>query len=205
MDLTLSILEKSDLTALVLTDTTVGWGTGGNVAITAIDNVSHTLHLDVKKKTLTGTVVYDTINLYTDADFGGPWTSQSDLVFTITPMKLLVDGAVESGVTADSTIEDAVYTFTYTLDEGLGTELSVEVVVLAYNDIKTKVYTKLRQVHPIYNAYDFRSKEISDTLLQYSLLKSIEAMAYVALEDELVEMLDTIQKINTNGSNYTWQ
>ena len=201
--LSLSVLEQNDSKALVFTDNTGygtgGWGDSGNIEPSDIDNSTHTLSLDITRKTLENTVIYDTIPLI------GPWATSATMIFTITPMDLLISGIVEDGVTVDSEIIDAIYTCVYTLDEGLPTQVIYTVYVLAYNQIKVKVYEKLRTVPQIYNAYDSRSKEISDTLLQYTILKSIEAMAYVALEDELLETLDTIQKLNTNGSNYTWQ
>lgn len=199
MELRLSILERNDATALVFTDTSIGWGLDGFPNFTEINGVTHTLHLYLTRKTLDATTSFDVINLT------GSWTEQSDMVYTITASDLLVNGVPEDGVTSDTKIQDAIYTCLYVLDEDLATEAEYSVDFLAYIQIKTKVYDKLRQVLAIYNAYDSRSKEISDSLLQYTFLKAIEASAYVALEDELLETLDTIEKINTNGSNYTWQ
>lgn len=218
LTLSLSVQESNDSKSLILTDNsgegTTGWNGITNPAVTDIrstlDYISwnnvYVITLEITRKSSTEEIVYDTINLY-DLN-GGGFTTVDDLVFTITPMELLVDGVVESGVTADSKLIDGIYEIRYHgvgYDWGDSNDIEYNVTLLLYNQIKTKVYQRLRIVPEIYNAYDSRSKEISDTLLQYVLLRSMDASAYVALEQELLNTLETINKINTNGSNYTWQ
>lgn len=207
IELNLSVLESNDSKTLVFTDTTGistnGWGDSGNIDVTDIDGITHTLELQLTFKTNAETVVYDTIDLYSDVDFGGPWTTVADLVFAITADKLMVNGVSE--FTIEDMIPDGIMDVTYTVDAGLGTEDIFTMTVLVYNQIRNKVYDRLRQIPKIYASYDFRGKEISDTTLMYSLVKSMEAGAYIALEEELLNTLDTVEKLYTNGSNYTWQ
>ena len=209
MVISLSALEQNDNKALVFTDNTGtgtdGWG-GRNPDITDINGTTSKLMLDITYVSDSETIVYDTINLYNDSDFGGPWTTPADLVFTITPLKLLIDGLVVSGVTSDSTINDGIYKLVYWLnDNDTRTDVEFKLDLFVYGIIRNKVYNKLRQIIPIYNEYNSRSQEISDVMLQFSFLKSMEAMAYVALQSELLNALDATIKLNSNGSNYTWQ
>lgn len=212
---TCSILEQNDSLGLVFTDTTglysgsnlTGWGSP-NIATTAIGafnpSTGHSLELQLTKTTIDTTVVYDYIDLYTV--FGSSYfTDNTKLVFTIPHTLLKVNGIVESGITTNSPIEDAIWVITYIVDRDKIASNFSTVTLFTYNQVKVKVYDKLRQISPIYMSYDNRSKEISDTLLLYSLIKGMEASAYVALEQELLNTLDTCEKILVNGSNYTWQ
>jgi len=198
LTLTLSVLESNDASSLVFTDTTgstatTAWGQDGNINVTDIDGSTHTLELSLIHKNADGTITYDTIDLY--AEFG-PFTTTADLVFTITPDLLLVSGAGNS----DDTLADGIYEVAYAVDTSI-----TNMTVFAYSNIRNATYDRLRQIPSIYNSYDSRSKEIDDTLLQYSFIKSMEASAYVALETELINILDAAEKLNVNGCNYTWK
>jgi hypothetical protein len=210
LDLSCTVQEQNDSLALIFTDNTGddtvegGWGYDTNLDVTDIDGNTHTLELKLTIKTLSATTEYDYIDLY---DEFGPFTTVDDLVFTIPMTMLLVDDVLPSGVDATTTITEGIITVEYIVDRDSqgGTEATYTFDMLSYNQSKIKVYDKLRQISAIYNAYDSRSKEIDDSLLMYSILKGIEASAYVALEDDLLEELDTLATLYENGSNYTWK
>ena len=206
LEISCSSLEQNDSLGLVFTDTTGtstnGWGNGGNINVTDINGSTHTLELQLTKVTQDNNVVYDYINLYTEF---GPFTTIADLVFTISHTLLKVNGVIEDGVSSTTPIEDAIWNIQYVVDRTLAGENIFLLSIFTYNQVKVQVYDKLRQISPIYMSYDNRSKEISDSLLLYGLVKGMEASAYVALEKELLNTLDTCEKILTNGSNYTWQ
>jgi hypothetical protein len=202
LEIKLSALEQNDCAALVLTDTTLtdstGWDESGNAAITDIAEASNKLELSIVYTNILETITYDTINCYTV--FGGPFTTQADLEFTLLPTMLKVSGITEFA--SDSVIPDGLWNITYTY----GTTVSTyQLDMFVEGDIRNKIYERMRNLPSIYNAYDSRSQEISDTILMYSMLKSLEAMAYVALTDELINTLDALEKLYSNGSNYTWQ
>jgi hypothetical protein len=212
LEITCSVLEQNDSKALVFTDNTptgeaTSWGEGGNIAVTDIDGSTHTLELQLTFKTSAETVEYDYIDLY---DEFGPFTTQADLVFTITPLLLKVDGSVPDGITSDSLITDGVVYITYVVDRDLGTENVFEEVALAYTQIREKVYDKLRLLDmakfstytmPLSTEY---TRGISDCLFMYTYIKAMEASAYVNLEQEILNELDAVEKLYVNGCNYTW-
>jgi hypothetical protein len=207
LNLDFTILEESNNNAIVITDVTTNWGVAnGNIEITAINDIDYTLTLDVTFNSKDQVIVYNQINLYSNPSFGGPWTTQSDLVFRLTPSEL-TSTQVISNTEDSSLIQDGVYEITYTLTY-VNTADSPAIAtkkVLINGIVRNKVYTNLKDIPKIYDAYDFRGKEIDDTLLQYALLKSQEASAYVALEQDLLDNLDTLQKLLINGTNYTWK
>lgn len=202
LSLSLTVLENNDASALTFTDATGttgtgGWGQSGNINPSDIDGNTHTLTMQLTHKTVAGETVYNTIDLYTAF---GPFTTVDDLVFEITP-DMLIDSNSES----PDSILDGIYEVTYIVDEDLGTEVVLNMTIFAYSLIRNNVYDRLRQIPQIYNSTDSRSKEIDDTLFMYAFLKAMEASAYVALEDELMNDLDATEKLYLNGSNYTWK
>jgi hypothetical protein len=144
--------------------------------------------------------VKDQVDLYTA--FTGPWTLQSELVFTITAALL--------GDTADTELEDGLYELTYSITysgDGLTTSKTdtLTVTVLVYGQVKVGTYEKLRSISTLYMCSNgCPNDEIAEADLCGAYLSSIEASAYTAKTEELLDMLVTLDNILENGSNITW-
>jgi hypothetical protein len=138
------------------------------------------------------------VDLY--AEFGGPWTDVSELVYTITS-DLLGDGA-------DQLLEDGLYALeynvTYTGEDQLGattvTQL-LEVTILVYGQVKVAVYDKYRQIPAWCDCKDDDALHfILETDLCGAYLTAIETSAYIAKTEELINMLIVLDDMVKNGS-----
>ena len=196
LTLSLSYSERNDNKVLTLTDTTVDWGTGGNIATTAITSLT----LDTTITTSNGTaVVYDQIDLL--ASFG-TFSTQADMVFPLDCTDFEVSGVALG--TATDELPDGIYTFTYVVDEGLGTEVSYTESILIEGRVRVAVYEMLRTLPTTYSCEECKTKEIMDIIFCKGLLDSMEAAGYVAENDDLINQLYTLERLITNGSSYTW-
>lgn len=139
------------------------------------------------------------VDLYTA--FTGPWSTQSELVYTVTAALL--------GDTTGSLLVDGLYELTYALTydgDGAATKTDTLVVtILVYGQVKVATYEKLREISTWYMCQDGRAKsEISEADLCGAYLSSIENSAYIAKTEELLNMLVVLDNIVQNGSNITW-
>ena len=201
VSLALSYSERNDNKVLTLTDVTTNWGVGGNEAVTALT----TLTLDVSRGCSDGTeVVYDQINLITLFGSGTnpEFPTQSTMVFPLTCAILKISG-VAIGAATDE-LPDGIYTFTYVLDENLGTEVSLTTDILVEGKVRAAVYELLRDLPDTYNCKECKSKEILDTIYCYGLLNAMESSGYVAKNTELLNQLYVLERMVTNGSSYSW-
>jgi len=193
MALALTYSERNDNKLLTLTDVTTTWGSAPLPAIAAIA----TLTLDV---TITGSdntdTVCDQIDLVTLEGLDGSST-QSDLVYELSCLTLGIGAATDE-------LPDGVYEFTYIVDEGLATEVSLVESILVQGRVRASVYELLRALPTTYNCQECKTKEIMDTIFAYGLLNSLEAAGYVAKNEELINQLYTLERIITNGSSYSW-
>lgn len=188
----LSYTQRNDNKLLTITDTTIDYGTGGNIAVAAIT----TLTLDVTITVSDGTVTaYDQIDLF---DVFGGFAVQADLVFPI-DCTLLEDSGAALG-TASDLLPDGVYDFVYTINT---TNIFTE-SILVEGQIRAAVYEKLRALPVTYNCAECKTKEIMDTIFCYGLLNSLESAGYVAKNEELVNQLFVLERLVTNGSSYSW-
>jgi hypothetical protein len=198
LTLSLSYTERNDNKLLTITDTTVDWGTGGNIDVSAIT----TLTLNVNITTSNGTSKdYTQIDLVDLNGLGGSST-QTDLVFEL-DCSILEIGGVSIGTNTDY-IPDGVWNFTYTVDEGLGTEVSFTESILVEGRVRVSLYELGRTLPTIYNCGECKSKQIMDTVFGYGLLNVLESNGYVAKNEELVNQLYVLERIITNGSTYSW-
>ncbi len=154
-----------------------------DVVVTGVDQVS---------------VTKPTINLF--AQFG-PFTTQADMVYTITAALL--------GDTADSILPDGLYALDYNIRVqvagGPPVDSTLNVIILVYGIVKAATYEKLRNISVLYMCNDgCPSPEISEADLCGAYLSSIENSAYVAKTEELMNMLIVLDNIIKNGSNITW-
>ena len=209
LSLAFTVAERNDNKLITITDATGvyaavtnegGWGGAPNPLVTGIDGTTHTLELFISIQTSGGvTTLYDGIDLYALA---GPFATVADLVFDI-DCSMLEDGGVALG-TADSEFPDGIYTFTYVYDYELGTEISTSAAALLEGRVRNAIYELYRTIPTIYNCQDCKSKEVLDIIFAKSYYSAMIASAYVARETELINMLAVIERLITNGSNYTW-
>jgi len=205
--LNLSLLERNDSKLLTFTDTSTGWGTSGDPDVTAIQALSsqtYALTLSITIHTTTSSTIYDTIDLY-GKGLATPFTAQSDLVFALNCSNFTVSG----NPLGDSTtlFPDGIYDLTYNVQHytgGVWTTLrTVTLYALVYGQVKSEVYDKLRQV-PILYSYTEPPRNILEAELYNTFLESIEKSAYIAKKTELLDMLETLERLLLNGSNYPW-
>ena len=225
LNLDLSYSQSNDATTLTITDSSgtyhvgdnpTGWGapnprvaftfadivTSANVA--SYSPIKYHLTLDVTVTDKNGTeTVYDQINLWNHN--GGAFTAIADLTWDFTPASFISDSTA-MGLATDK-LDDGVYEITYQLANnytGVAIDNVVESVLID-GDVRIDVYNKLRQISVDYdNENNDKSKDIMEALLAYSYLQSIEASASVAMTEEISNMLYSLDKLVSDGSNYTW-
>ncbi len=133
------------------------------------------------------------VDLYSEF---GPFSSQNDMVYTITAALL--------GDTANTVLEDGLYALTYSLTTPLGVT-TLSVTILVYGIVKVATYEKLRNINIWYMCLDgCPTSDIQEADLCGAYLSSIENSAYVAKTEELLNMLTVLNNIILNGSNITW-
>lgn len=201
--LNFSALERNDNKLLTLTDTSTGWGSPNVTDITARTSLTYSLTLDITINTINSVIVYDQIDCY--VLHGGAFTTQADLVFPIDASKLIGP----NGPIGDSTVllPDGIYDVIYKVQHWNGSswdDVNVFTVsILIDGQIKVKVYDKLRKVYKwSYSPDGYRS--INEASYYYTFLQSIEKSAFVARKSELLQMLETLERLLLNGSNYPW-
>jgi hypothetical protein len=204
--LELSALERNDSKLLTLTDVSTGWNTGGDPDFTSIairSNNTYSLTIDITLNTPTGVVIYDQIDGYLLGD--GPFAVQSDMVFPISATSLQINSSPLG--TIDTLLPDGIWDVTYKLQHyvtGSWVDVATKSVsILVYGQIKTKVYNKLRKV-PKWSECANGYRDISEASFYYTYLQSIEKSAFVARKAELLQMLETLERLLLNGSNYPW-
>jgi hypothetical protein len=222
MDLTLllSIEERNDNTALILTDVTSiiagGWGVNddhANFTYTSIDNSTYGLELVITVTTSDNTeTTYDAINLYTKGNDGDPtetaggYDTQSELVFTITAPMLK-----ESGVSAYSDgdeLPDGIYEIAYNIKSGVSLVTiyhHADFVVLVYGQVKNDVYESLRALTTNYDNFaDMDSPSIRETMFKYAYLKALATEEYLSRKEEALNVLYTLERMVINDSSNSW-
>lgn len=219
LGLSLSISQSNDATYLTVTDDTgvydavtndTGWGAPNEVVTDIVADTTTTalkihLLLDIIVTDKNGdSTTYDTINLY-DHDTTGPFADVTDLTWVINASDL-VSSSTAMGLSTDR-LTDGVWDITYTAqDANTGVAIDTySVSNLIDGNIRADVYDALREITRQYddNIND-ESKEIMESLLKYAFLQSINAAASVSEQDELVNMLWTLDKLNSDGSKYAW-
>lgn len=195
---TLSYEERNDNKLLTFTDTTVDWGSGGNINVVDVT----ALTLDITITTSNGTsTTYDQIDL---VDLFGDgvapeFDTQADMVFEIDASILMVN-SVAMG-TSDDELPDGLWDITYVVNTSAGT---FEDTILVDGRVRVAVYELLRALPTIYNCTECKSKTILDAIYAKALLDVIRSNAYIAKTEEILTILYTLERIITNGSNYTW-
>ena len=152
------------------------------------------------------TTTYDTIDLY-DLN-GAAFSDVTDLSWSVYADDLTIDSEA-MGESTDRLI-DGVWTITYTLQdaddaEATGTVATYEAEVLVDGDVRADVYDALREIPKQYddNIND-HIDDIMEALLKASYLRAINASASVSEKDSIINMLWTLDKLNSDGSKYDW-
>jgi hypothetical protein len=203
--LNLSVVERNDSKLITFTDTSTGWGTEGDPNVTNLDprtELTYSLTIDITINTSTEVIVCDQIDL---RDLFGPFTTTADLVFPLDYTTILSSGV---GVDSNEVLPDGIWDITYKVQQYVtGSWVDIDSYVfsvLIYGDVKTQVYNRLRQVPNLYNSKILMGRDIQEPLLYYTFLQSIEKSAFVARKEELLSMLETLERLLLNGSNYPW-
>ena len=201
--LSLSALERNDNELLTLTDVSTGWGTPNVTNITARTSLTYSLTLDITINNIDSIIVYDQIDCY--VLHGGVFATQADLVFALDATKLISsNGPIGNSSTV---LPDGIYDIVYKVQHWNGVSWDdinvLSISVLIDGQIKLKVYDKLRKVYKwSYSPDGYRN--INEASYYYTFLQSIEKSAFVARKSELLQMLETLERLLLNGSNYPW-
>lgn len=207
VSLNYTVVERNDSKTITFTDTSTGWNTGGDpnfTSIRALTSHTYALTLGITITSSTSAITYDDIDLYTIAPTV-PFTQQSDMVFTIDASKLKISGVAIGD--SNTELPDGIWDVTYNLLTYSGSAFSTTRTfsqgILIYGVVKSKVYNRLRQVP---NLYQLQSsyREINEIAFYNTYLESIQKSAFVAKRTELIAMLETLQRLLLNGSNYPW-
>lgn len=190
---TLSFTVRNDNKLITIADTTVDYGVGGNIAVT--DVTALTLDIEYTNSSNESTT-YDTINLY---NLFGPFVTQSDMSFELDPSHLVV-GSTAMG-DSDSEFLDGIYYFVYTINTD---EATKEYSVLLDGRVVNATYELLRMIPQYYLFSSCNNKEILDAIFTMAMIDSMESSAYVGNDEAILEQLSVIERLVTNGSNYTW-
>lgn len=190
---TLSFTVRNDNKLLTIADTTIDYNVGGNIAVT--DIISLTLDVEVITSNNIHTV-YDTIDLYS---LFGPFATLIDMSFALNPTHFLVS-SVPLG-TINTEFPDGIYYFTYTINT---TESTVDYDVLLDGKVVNATYELLRTIPEYYTCGSCNNKEIMDAIFTMAMIDSMESSAYVGNDEAILEQLAVIERLVTNGSNYTW-
>jgi hypothetical protein len=205
MALTLSFLavERNDSKLLTLTDTSVTWTTPSYTDIQARTSLTYSLTLDITINTPTLTTVYDQLDCYVIGS--GPFATQAAMIFPISAANLQISGSPLG--TTDTELPDGIWDIVYKLQHYTGGAwvdvASSTISILMYGQIKTKVYDKLRKV-PKWSELSSGYRDINEASYYYTYLQAIEKSAFVARKAELLQMLETLERLLLNGSNYPW-
>jgi hypothetical protein len=203
LTLSFSAVERNDSKLLTLTDTSATWTTPSYTDIAARTSLTYSLTLDITINTPTLTTVYDQLDCYVIGE--GPFATQSDMVFPISAADLQISASPLG--TTDTELPDGIWDIVYKLQQYTGGAwvdvASSTISILMYGQIKTKVYDKLRKV-PKWSELSSGYRDINEASYYYTYLQAIEKSAFVARKAELLQMLETLERLLLNGSNYPW-
>ena len=212
MALSLNILadERNDSKQVTIADASTGWGTDTSpdyteiVSTTGMQEGEYGLTLKITINTPTSSIQYDTIDLY-DLH-GGAFTTQEDMTFNIDASMLIVNNSALGD--SNTLLPDGVWDITYavvTMTNGYIVDYSTKSDgVLMIGQATKSVYDKLRLVPIYYNSKICKERDIKEAMFYNTFLSAVRKNAYIARRDELLEMLETLQRLLLNGSNYPW-
>lgn len=184
MSLKLLNEQSNDAKILLLTDDST-WGTAPLPAVSTITSVQ----LQIWYKTVNDQDYQD--DPYTiDYTFTTP--TQSELVFSITSDLI--------GLGTDQVLTDGVYKIQYIASDGTGIDpdpwdFDSALELLLDANIRNEVDKKVGKIPFLYYANNnYYTKTIDDALLSQSLYDGMNANAYVAQQDGILTVLETLQR-----------
>ncbi len=199
-----TVLERNDAEQITFTDTSTGWGTPNFTQIQALTSQTYALTLQITITSPSSVITYDTIDLYV-LNGSIHFTAQSQMVFNINASNLTLNG-VPLGLSI-STLTDGIWDITYNLlyyTGGVWTTLStLSNSILVDGLVQVEVYNRLMNVPNLYQL-QIGSRVINETMFMYTYLQAIEKSAFVAKRTELINELETLQRLLLNGSIYPW-
>lgn len=194
LSLNLAVSERNDNKVLTLTDASTGWGTGGDLNFTDIDDINHFLYvqINITSNANSSPIITSVVNI------PGPFVTQSDITIDI-------DASTIGLGTIDTLLPDGIYDITYYISDELDVVEYIKTLsALIIGQSQKAVYNKLRLLPIFYNSKTCKIRDVNEAKLYYAFLRSIEKNAYIAKRTELLEMLETLQRLLLNGSNYPW-
>jgi len=184
MALILNSEETNDGTILYLTDAST-WGSDSVPAFADVDSVA----LTVQYETPDGvSVVYnfDAQTIFTTAQ---GLADPSLLIYPITMVSLGIGAATDP-------LPDGIYTINYSVVDNAVTTDMDQIGILCDALIKTEVYRIVGDIQYQYYANNnYYTKQIDDALLIQSLYDSMQASAWVAKQEEIIKVLETLQRL----------
>ena len=189
MALDLTSEQTNDAKILYLTDAST-WGSDSIPAFATFKANMVSAELEISYKSTdypdgTDSVTVDISQIFTDA------TDETDLIYNIVfPIPSSLDGT-ETGI---SQLPDGVWTINYILTDNSDTyEVTLE--FLLDEIIKADVYKEVAKIPLKYLcANHYYTKQIDDILLISGLYYSLQANAYIAKQDYIIEILDTLER-----------
>lgn len=209
--LSFSSVERNDNKLLTITDDVgmydavtnpTGWG-APNLSVVDIDNLSHTLELDIVLTISSGvSTTFDSIDLYTLFAPVGGFLTVADLVFPL-DCSMLQEGGSALGTSSDE-FPDGLYKITYIVDRGLITEEASIVTILLDGVVANELYSLLRTLPVDYGLKECNTKRILDIIFMKTYLDSIHASVYSARTTSILDQLKVLERLLENVSTYTW-
>ena len=220
--LNLTLQQSNDARYLTLVDATGETDTGG-WGVSLNDDYDTVVSDGTTGNHLTFTVTvtdkngdetaYQPIDLHykTFGVGGGTYTQLSELTWTLYASDFItVDDSTAMG-TSDDRLIDGIWDIEYRIvevTEPAGTEgLSdtYDADLLVDGDVRADTFDALREITRQYdNNINDEIDEIMEALLKYAYLGCIEASGSVSERDNLINMLWTLDKLNSDGSKYDW-
>lgn len=174
--------QSNDARILYLTDNST-WDDGDLPAWGTITSAS----LEISYKTPdipdgTNDYTKDITDIFTGA------SSQSDLIFQITSIDIGLGGGLQ--------LPDGIYSVNYIVSNGVDTwQFDARIELLLDAIIKVKVYKIVGSTPAKYIcSNNYYTKPIDDNLLIQSLYDSLQANAYIAKQDGILAILETLQR-----------
>jgi len=186
MALILNNSQTNDAITLYLTDTST-WGSDGVPAFLDVDSVALTVQYETPDG-ITEAYPFDAQTIFDAAQLAGDETL---LIYPITMLSLGIGAATDP-------LPDGIYTINYSVVDNITTTSMDQLGILCDAIIKAEVYRRVGSIQYQYYANNnFYTKPIDDVLLLQSLYDSMLASAYVAKQEEIIKVLETLQRLTS--------
>lgn len=186
MGLVLTNTQSNDAKILYLTDQST-WDDGTLADWSTVTAAS--LSLSYKTPDVPGgTAVYakDVTSVFTGA------STVDDLVFEVT--------STDVGLGSNVALPDGIWTIGYDVTDANGSHtFESDLEILLDATVKSDVYKKVASISYLYYAANnYYTKQIDDIHLLKALYDSMIASAYVAKQEEILDILDVLQRLTSD-------